>query len=83
MTTHPNTVAAGIFGALGALTVYVLNKYAGTHLNQYDSAAIATGFATARLYVGRRGIKPTLVGLWTGVWNGSPAPSPQQPVEPV
>jgi hypothetical protein len=67
---HPNTVAAGLSGGFGTLAVYLLNKYAGTHLNQVDGAAIATGAAAVVLYIGRRGIRGTLAAILAG----TPAP---------
>ena len=67
MTQHPNTVAAGFAGGFGTLAVYLLNKYAGTHLTATDAAAIATASASAVLFVGRRGIR----GMFAGIWNGS------------
>jgi len=69
---HPNTAAALIFGGLGTLAVYLLNKYAGTHLTPAAGAGIATGLASLRLYIGRRGIRRTL----SDIWNGSDPAAP-------
>ena len=63
---HPNTTATGVYGGLGALAVYLLNKYAGTHLNAVEGAGIASGAAAVRLFIGRRGIKGTLTAFWRG-----------------
>ena len=67
MTQHPNTVAAGFAGGFGTLAVYLLNKYAGTHLNAAAAAGIATAATSAVLFIGRRGIR----GMFAGIWNGS------------
>lgn len=66
MTQHPNTVAAGFAGGFGTLAVYLLNKYAGTHLNAASAAGIATAAASAVLFVGKRGIRGTLADIWHG-----------------
>jgi hypothetical protein len=66
MTGHPNTVAAGLSGGAATLTVWLLNKYAGTHLSATDAAGIATGYAAAVLFVGRNGIGGALSSLWRG-----------------
>jgi hypothetical protein len=80
MTGHPNTVAAAIAGGLGTLTVYLLNKYAGTSLTSVHAGLIATGYATVLLFIGRRGIKGAVSGVWNGVWNGTPkAEAPPAP----
>lgn len=79
---HPNTIAAGIGGGLATLTVYLLNRYAATSINSAQSAGIATGYATIILFVGRRGLKGAVSGVWNGVWNGTPKPqAADQPKE--
>lgn len=78
---HPNTIAAALGGATATLTVYLLNRYAGTHLNAAQGSGIATGYATIILFVGRRGLKGAISGVWNGVWNGTPKPV-EQPAEP-
>jgi hypothetical protein len=79
MTTHPNTVAALIAGGLGTLTGTLLTKYAGVHLTAAQTGGIATGYAAALLFIGRRGLKGTFQAVWTGVWNGAPKPEPAEP----
>jgi hypothetical protein len=71
---HPNTIAALISGGLATLTVYLLNKYASASIDASQSAGIATGYATVILFIGRRGLKGAVSGVWNGVWNGSPKP---------
>lgn len=73
---HPNTIAAAISGSLATLTVYLLNRYAGTHLNAAQGSGIATGYAAMILFIGRRGLKGAVSNVWNGVWNGSPKPTP-------
>ena len=70
--SHPNTIAAGISGGLATLTVYLLNKYAGAHINAAQGSGIATGYAAVILFIGRRGLKGAVTGVWNGVWNGNP-----------
>jgi hypothetical protein len=72
---HPNSIAALISGGLATLTVYLLNKYAHATINDAQSAGIATGYATVILFIGRRGLKGAVSGVWNGVWNGSPKPT--------
>ena len=83
MTSHPNTVAAAISGGLATLTVYLLNKYAGTHLNPVDGSAIASVAAAVALFVGRRGIRGTLAAIWNGATPAAkPAKKPAGPPKP-
>lgn len=81
--SHPNTIAAMISGGLASLTVYLLNRYASTSLNAAQGAGIATAYASLILFVGRRGLKGAITGVWDGVWNGSPKsdPAPPEPVQ--
>jgi len=79
VTGHPNTVAAAIAGGLGTLTAYLLNKYAGAHIDSTQTGGIATGYAAVLLFVGRRGIKGAVLAVWDGVWNGTPKPAPAEP----
>ena len=37
-TGHPNTIVSAIGGGLGTLTAYLLNKYAGTHIDAVQTA---------------------------------------------
>lgn len=80
MSAHPNTIASLIAGGLGTLTVYLLNRYADVSLTSVQAGAIATGYSGALLFVGRRGLKGTLIAVWNGVWNGT---TPRQPVQPL
>lgn len=75
--THPNTLAVGISGLASAGLVYLLNTYAHTHLNAVDGAGIVTGIAGAVIFVGRRGIKRALIGIWAG--SDPPTPPPAAP----
>lgn len=76
---HPNTVAAVIAGSLGTLTSYLLSRYAGVRLSDAETGMIATGYAAAILFVGRRGVKATATSVWGSVWNGVPKPAPPAP----
>lgn len=54
---NPNATIGGAGGGgFAVLLVYLLNKYAGTSIDATEGAAIASGVATAVLFVGRRGI---------------------------
>ena len=79
MTGHPNTVASLIAGGLGTLTAYLLNKYAGTHIDAVQTGGIATGYAAVLLFVGRRGIKGAVQGVISAVWSGTAKPKPAKP----
>ena len=79
MNGHPNTVAAGIAGGLGTLTAYLLNKYAGTHIDGTQTGGIATGYAALLLFIGRRGIKGAVQAAVDGIWNGTPKPVAKKP----
>jgi hypothetical protein len=80
MTAHPNTIAAIIAGGLGTLTAHLLNTYAGSHITAVQAGGIATVYAGAILFIGRRGLKGTFSAVWNGVWTGTPPP-PAEPVE--
>ncbi|MGH2714793.1 MAG: hypothetical protein ACRDM7_13090 [Thermoleophilaceae bacterium] len=53
MTTHPNTTAGGLAGAIGILIVFALGE-AGVDVSPELAAAISTVCATVVLFIGRR-----------------------------
>lgn len=70
---HPNASVAAVTGSLAILFAWGLNK-AGAHINQAEAGGIATGAVSAVLFVGRRGLKATLLAIW----NGTPKPAPSK-----
>lgn len=78
--SHPNTIAALITTALAALILRIAQRYGYAHMTDEEALGVAGGIIAAVLFVGRRGLRYLFVGLWTGLWHGSPKPS--QPVQP-
>ena len=73
MNNHPNATAGGYSAAAALLLVYLLHTYAHTELSIYYAGLIVGGAAAVVLFIGRRGIKGALQGLWLGldsVWKG-------------
>ena len=77
MTGHPNTTAAGYSAGGALLLVWLLKSRFNVDLNIYYAGLIVGGVVSSVLFVGKRGIKGALQGLWNGsgtVWSGKPPP---------
>jgi hypothetical protein len=72
---HPNTVAAIVTLALANVALYIAHRVGYVHLSQTDALNIAGALIAGVLFVGRRGLRFLFVGLWTGLWNGTPRPA--------
>jgi hypothetical protein len=73
---HPNTIASILAGGAAWLISYALQKYAGIHLSKSQGQLVDIGSVAVVLFVGRRGIKDSVLAVWHGVWSGTPAPMP-------
>jgi hypothetical protein len=63
---HPNaSIALGSGSGLGALVVWLVGL-TGTAMPPEVGAAVGGAVAAAVLFVGRRGVKGTIVGIWQG-----------------
>jgi hypothetical protein len=66
VSNNPNaTVALGSGSGLGTLVIWVVGL-AGAPVPPEAGAALAGLIAAAFLFVGRRGIKGAIVGVWRG-----------------
>lgn len=66
VSSHPNaSVALGSGSGLGTLVVWLIGLRVAA-MPPEAGAALAGLIASAFLLVGKRGIKPTILGLWRG-----------------
>lgn len=70
MKQHPNMLASGGAGTIGVLVAWALGRF-HIAISAEEGAAISLGITTVVLFVGRRGLKNTLLQIW----NGPPPPS--------
>jgi hypothetical protein len=63
---HPNASVSTVAAMLAAGTVWLLDRYAHAHLSAKDGVAIAGAYSAVALFVGRRGLRATLLELWRG-----------------
>lgn len=76
MTSHPNATASFVTTGLAAVLLHFAHQYHWVNLSGEDALIIAGGLITAVLFVGKRGIRPTLQAIWKGaqtVEAGPPA----------
>lgn len=79
MPNHPNATASLWTTGLAAIILQVAHHYDWFNLSAETSLLAAGGIITAVLFVGRRGIWPTL----TALWRGSQTAVVGKPVAPV
>jgi hypothetical protein len=73
---HPNaSVSLATGSGLGTLVAWLVSNVFHLDLSAEAAAAIAGGISATVLFIGRRGIKGTL----SGIWSGSPAPTDTAP----
>jgi hypothetical protein len=66
VSRHPNaSVALGSGSGFGALTIWLVSL-SGAQVPPEVGAAIGGAIAALFLFVGRRGIKGAVVGIWQG-----------------
>ena len=82
MNAHPNASAAGATTALAALALYVAHRLGWNGLSSQDAVIAAGALVTAVLFVGRRGLKNTIVAVWKGSQKPEP-PAPTPPADPA
>lgn len=66
MTSHPNSTAAFITTGIAAVLLHFTHQYKWVNLSAEDALLVAGGLITAVLFVGKRGIRPTLSAIWKG-----------------
>jgi hypothetical protein len=76
--THPNAFAAALTTAISAGLLALAHRITYLHLTSVEAMAVSGAITTAVLFIGRRGIGPTLSSIWHGTKQGTigPPPSP-------
>lgn len=74
---HPNATASFITTGLAAVLLHFTHQYHWVNLSAEDALIVAGGLITTVLFVGKRGIRPTLSAIWNGAAKAvSNAPTP-------
>lgn len=63
---HANASVSTVAAMLAAGTVWLVNRVAHTELTATDGVALTGFYSAVALFVGKRGLKATLIGLWRG-----------------
>lgn len=66
MTNHPNATASFVTTGLAAILLHFTHQYHWVNLSAEDALITAGSLITAVLFIGKRGIRPTLSGIWNG-----------------
>jgi hypothetical protein len=74
MTGNPNASVATLIGSLTVLLTWGLKKL-GVSINAEEAAGIATAAVAIVLYIGRAGVKASILDIWNGVAK----PAPKKP----
>ena len=80
---HPNATASFVTTTIAGALLHVANHYHWVSFSATDSLAAAGAAVTAVLFIGRRGIGPTLAGLWRGVATGVSGPTSKVKAPPL
>ena len=77
---HPNASVAGATTGLAALALYIAHRAGWNGLTSQDAVIASGALISAVLFVGRRGLKATLAGVWSG--SASPKAAAADPAAP-
>jgi hypothetical protein len=73
---HPNALAALLTTAISAGLLALAHRFTDLHLSSVEAMTVSGAITTAVLFVGRRGIGPTLSAIWHGAKQGAVGPPP-------
>lgn len=77
--TNPNALAALLTTAVSAGLLSLAHRLGYVHLDSVEAMSLAGGITTAVLFVGRRGIGPTLASIWNGAKQATTGPPAGKP----
>lgn len=65
-TGHPNAIASLVTTGLAYAIYRITSHYSWLHVSSANALLIAGGIITGVLFIGKRGIRPTLSAVWHG-----------------
>jgi hypothetical protein len=75
---HPNTIASLVTGGLAYAIYRVSTHYDWLHVSSDNAMLIATAIIAGVLFVGRRGVWPTLKSIWFGAQKAATGTPPAE-----